>query len=112
MRLNYYLVILKFLFISCIRISSNDFFTSAVPIAIVQDYTKREILNLQDSIIQKNFIISTEIKEFDLYLSKVNSDGFERKVWGVGGSYPGLAARYSRGDRVLIHAHDQNDAYC
>src|SRR3954451_18422211 len=108
MRLNFYVVILKFLFISCIRISFNDFFTSAVPTAFVQDYTKRENFKLQDYIfetIQKIFIISSEKNEFNLYLSKVNSDGFERKVWNVDGSYPGPITEDDKGDRVLIYAH-------
>ncbi|RIA91868.1 hypothetical protein C1645_766378 [Glomus cerebriforme] len=49
MKLNFFIVILKFLFISCIRISFNDFFTSAVTTAVSQNNTIREIFNLRDS---------------------------------------------------------------
>src|ERR1044072_5422657 len=98
MRLNFYVVILKFLFISCIRISSNDFFTSA--------YKEREIFNLQDSIfetIQTKFIIPSETNNLYLFVSKVNFDGFERKFWNGNGSYLG---KDNNGDRVSIYAHN------
>ena len=114
MRWNFFVVILIFLFISCIRISHN-LFISATPIDggddAIQGHTKQEIFKLQNSMIesyQTKFTIPPKTHEFDLYLSKINlaPDGFQRKVWSINGSYPGPTIEVNKGDRVLIRVHN------
>ncbi|CAG8440506.1 4203_t:CDS:2 [Funneliformis caledonium] len=116
MRWKFFVVVLFFLVVSCIRISYN-FFVSAVPTTVAesgvtaQGDTKRRTFNLKNSIFassQTTFTIPHKTREFDLHLSKVDlsPDGYQRKIWSMNGSYPGPTIEVNKGDRVLIHVHN------